>query len=354
VLHRDLKSSNFFLSAKGHLQMGDFGIAKVMSCTAALAQTCIGTPNYMSPEACQEKPYTWPSDIWAMGCVLYELCALRLPFEGRNLEELARKIVRDPLPTIPKAYSGFLHSLYGAMMNRNPRFRPSAGSILQRPQMQHVIKLIREEAAAFEAAAQQAKGLCEESSHGYHKGDMVEYFSGSQNTWVAAIVIGIDVEGRVEIDIKPGLWLDKDQQQQRLRPRVVEEDPPEEKRENTPEEKTSDPKEVAEKAKKALASDQEFSKLCGELGIEFGDEAAAPAAKEKATAPVEVTDASEKQRQQQCAGIAAAGIGGGLPVLRESSMDLLAAGEAALMRSPRDGGSLTLAELELLEGMEAA
>ncbi|CAE8638220.1 unnamed protein product, partial [Polarella glacialis] len=77
VLHRDLKSGNFFISNSGNLKMGDFGIAKVLSCTAACARTQIGTPYYLSPEVCQEKPYTWPSDIWAMGCILYELCALK-------------------------------------------------------------------------------------------------------------------------------------------------------------------------------------------------------------------------------------------------------------------------------------
>lgn len=353
VLHRDLKSSNFFVSAKGHLQMGDFGIATVLSNTAALAKTMIGTPNYMSPEACQEKPYTWPSDIWAMGCVLYELCALKLPFEGANFVILTQKIVRDPLPTMPPVFSRFLHTLYSAMMTRNPKYRPSASSILQRPQMQNVIKQIREEAAAFEAA-QQAKGMCEESSTGYHKGDLVEYFSGSQNAWLAAIVIGIDVEGKVEIDIKPSLWFDKEQQEQRLRPRVVEEDPPEEKIE---EEKDLPDKEAAQKAKAALAGDKEFSKLCEELGIDkFGD--SLPVDALAAGIGTSAAASSTEQRQQDrkpTAGIA--GIGGNLPALEtDKSMDLLAAGEAALLsgRSPRHGeGSLTLAELELLDSVEA-
>ncbi|CAJ1332005.1 unnamed protein product [Effrenium voratum] len=72
VLHRDLKPSNFFLSKSGNLKMGDFGIAKVLACTIAVAKTQIGTPYYLSPELCQEKPYTFSSDIWAMGCILFE------------------------------------------------------------------------------------------------------------------------------------------------------------------------------------------------------------------------------------------------------------------------------------------
>ena len=71
--------------------MGDFGIARVLSSTAACAQTQIGTPYYLSPEVCQEKPYAWPSDIWAMGCILYEMCALQVPFNGPNMIALVQK-----------------------------------------------------------------------------------------------------------------------------------------------------------------------------------------------------------------------------------------------------------------------
>merc|ERR1719405_117021 len=55
ILHRDLKSQNFFLMSNGKLKIGDFGIAKVLDNTAACAQTTIGTPYYLSPEICQEQ-----------------------------------------------------------------------------------------------------------------------------------------------------------------------------------------------------------------------------------------------------------------------------------------------------------
>jgi len=85
ILHRDLKSSNFFLTRSGDIKMGDFGIAKVLECTAGVAKTQIGTPYYLSPEICQEKAYAWPSDIWSMGCILYEMCCLRVPFDAADL-----------------------------------------------------------------------------------------------------------------------------------------------------------------------------------------------------------------------------------------------------------------------------
>ncbi|XP_035746771.1 serine/threonine-protein kinase Nek1 isoform X4 [Egretta garzetta] len=77
ILHRDIKSQNIFLTKDGTIQLGDFGIARVLNSTAELARTCIGTPYYLSPEICQNKPYNNKSDIWALGCVLYEMCTLK-------------------------------------------------------------------------------------------------------------------------------------------------------------------------------------------------------------------------------------------------------------------------------------
>ncbi|XP_038610880.1 serine/threonine-protein kinase Nek1 isoform X3 [Tachyglossus aculeatus] len=97
ILHRDIKSQNIFLTKDGTVQLGDFGIARVLNSTVELARTCIGTPYYLSPEICENKPYNNKSDIWALGCVLYEMCTLK-------------------------------HALF----KRNPRNRPSVNSILEK------------------------------------------------------------------------------------------------------------------------------------------------------------------------------------------------------------------------------
>ena len=78
VLHRDLKTQNIFLLGNGRLVLGDLGISKVLEGTLDFAQTCIGTPYYMSPEIFKNKPYNHKSDIWALGCVLYECATLNL------------------------------------------------------------------------------------------------------------------------------------------------------------------------------------------------------------------------------------------------------------------------------------
>merc|ERR1719436_797336 len=99
VLHRDLKSQNLFLTAQDRLRIGDFGISKVLEGTASFARTTIGTPYYLSPEICKEQPYSFASDIWALGCILYELVALRVPFDAQSLQALVQKITRGPTPS---------------------------------------------------------------------------------------------------------------------------------------------------------------------------------------------------------------------------------------------------------------
>ena len=80
--------------------MGDFGIAKVLDSTKDFANTVIGTPYYMSPELFKNKPYSYKSDVWALGCVLYEMCNLRHAFDAQSINGLAVKILRGSYPPI--------------------------------------------------------------------------------------------------------------------------------------------------------------------------------------------------------------------------------------------------------------
>ena len=85
------------------LKISDFGISKILDCeTDLLSKTTIGTPKYFSPEICSGKKYSCKTDIWSLGCILYEMTALKHPFEENNLVALFKKIKKCKFDDIPK------------------------------------------------------------------------------------------------------------------------------------------------------------------------------------------------------------------------------------------------------------
>ncbi|XP_074073299.1 serine/threonine-protein kinase Nek5 isoform X2 [Macrotis lagotis] len=140
ILHRDIKSQNIFLSNNEMIaKLGDFGIARVLNNTMELARTCVGTPYYLSPEICQNKPYNNKTDIWSLGCVLYELCTLRHPFEGTSLHQLVLKICQARFDPISPKFSSDLQILVTQLFKIPPRNRPSINSILKKPFLEKLI-----------------------------------------------------------------------------------------------------------------------------------------------------------------------------------------------------------------------
>jgi NIMA (never in mitosis gene a)-related kinase 1/4/5 len=121
------------LTGNNTVKLGDFGISKVLENTNGAAMTVVGTPYYMSPEVCQNQPYTFKSDVWALGCVLYELCTLKHAFSADNLLGLVYKIVQDKYDPIPAHYSQDLQNLIHSLLNKNASERPSVAQILQMP-----------------------------------------------------------------------------------------------------------------------------------------------------------------------------------------------------------------------------
>lgn len=92
ILHRDIKTANIFFDENFKVRIGDFGIAKLLGEKTKFAESVIGTPYYLSPELLNKKPYNEKNDIWALGCLLYEMCKKKQPFRSEKEINLKKKI----------------------------------------------------------------------------------------------------------------------------------------------------------------------------------------------------------------------------------------------------------------------
>nr|XP_020662537.1 serine/threonine-protein kinase Nek11 isoform X1 [Pogona vitticeps]XP_020662538.1 serine/threonine-protein kinase Nek11 isoform X1 [Pogona vitticeps] len=132
ILHRDLKAKNIFLK-NNVVKIGDFGVSRLLMGSCDLATTFTGTPFYMSPEALQHQGYDTKSDIWSLGCILYEMCCLDHAFSGHNFLSIVLKIVEDETPSLPDTYPGELDAVLNCMLSKDPSRRPAAAEILRIP-----------------------------------------------------------------------------------------------------------------------------------------------------------------------------------------------------------------------------
>lgn len=118
-----MESANVFLTKSGLAKLGDMNVSKVAK--KGFGETQTGTPFYASPEVWKDEAYNAKSDMWSLGCVLYELSTLKTPFKANDLEGLYKKVLRGAYNRIPATYSSDLALLIKCLLKTNPDQRPS-------------------------------------------------------------------------------------------------------------------------------------------------------------------------------------------------------------------------------------
>jgi len=152
ILHRDLKSANLFVTDDGVLKIGDFGISKLLKPPEMFAKTQIGSPYYVSPEMWKNKPYNSKTDMWAIGCFLYELVALHPPFQANSLDKLAARIMAGQYEPLPRHCSPELAAIIRRLLIVDTKQRPSCTDILQTAAVQsrmHLLPKVDDEGYGF-------------------------------------------------------------------------------------------------------------------------------------------------------------------------------------------------------------
>ncbi|XP_043107639.1 serine/threonine-protein kinase Nek4 isoform X2 [Puntigrus tetrazona] len=144
ILHRDLKTQNIFLTKTNIIKVGDLGIARVLESQNDMASTLIGTPYYMSPELFSNKPYNYKSDVWALGCCVYEMSTLKHAFNAKDMNSLVYRIVEGKLPQMPSKYDPQLGELIKRMLCKKPEDRPDVKHILRQPYIKQQISMFLE------------------------------------------------------------------------------------------------------------------------------------------------------------------------------------------------------------------
>lgn len=135
IIHRDIKPANIFLTTdQTNVKIGDMNVSKVVE--NELTRTQIGTPSYLAPEIWEGRAYDSRCDIYSLGCCIYEMAALRLPFEAKSMEELKQKIRNNVISPLPNQYSEELKKAIFKCLAKNPTVRPTAEKLLSSPIMQ--------------------------------------------------------------------------------------------------------------------------------------------------------------------------------------------------------------------------
>ena len=131
IIHRDLKTQNIFLTKHFNVKIFDFKKSKILNDNKEFTNSFIGTPYYFSPEMILKKKYNFKIDVWAIGIILYEICTLKKPFVGKNVEELNKNILKGKFKEINKIYSKELKKVLNMLLIHQQEKRPNVYDLIQ-------------------------------------------------------------------------------------------------------------------------------------------------------------------------------------------------------------------------------
>ena len=181
ILHRDLKSANVFLQKDGGAKLGDLNVSKVAK--KGLLYTQTGTPYYASPEVWKDQPYGSKSDIWSLGCVLYEMCSLKPPFRANDMNGLYKRVLKGQYPPIDRSYSSDLSKVLAAMLRVDHKLRPSCAEILDMEGVQNKceelgISTIEEHITAGNGSPGEFRTQSQTGSQGHYSTNALDELQG--------------------------------------------------------------------------------------------------------------------------------------------------------------------------------
>lgn len=108
-------------------KLGDLNVSKITK--KGLGYTQTGTPYYASPEVWRDQPYDAKSDIWSLGCVLYEIITFKPPFQASDMQGLYKKVLKGAYPRIPRNYSEDLAITVKNLLQVSAHLRPTCSII---------------------------------------------------------------------------------------------------------------------------------------------------------------------------------------------------------------------------------
>eukprot|EP00873_Tetraselmis_striata_P034976 jgi/Tetstr1/455240/TSEL_042087.t1 len=147
ILHRNIKPSNMHATPNQHLLLHEPGMVELLR--AGKSQATVTAPKYMAPELWEGQPFAFAADIWALGCVLYELCTYKVPFEARTVQELQLQVARGRFAPISAKYSPELAKVVYSLLAKDPSQRPNIEQILSSKVMTHYSSILGLEEVAY-------------------------------------------------------------------------------------------------------------------------------------------------------------------------------------------------------------